>query len=57
MALRLVELMHGEEVAQAVQLGIEYDPEPPFDAGSPDKAAPAIVETVSAVFSAREAEA
>lgn len=57
MALRLVQLMHGDEVAQAVQLGIEYDPEPPFDAGSPDKANPPIVETVSAVFTALEAEA
>jgi transcriptional regulator GlxA family with amidase domain len=57
MALRLVQLMHGDEVAQAVQLGMEYDPEPPFDAGSPDKAAAPIVETVSAVFTAREAEA
>jgi hypothetical protein len=30
--------------AQAIQLGIEYDPDPPFDAGSPEKAAPEIVE-------------
>ena len=57
MALRLVQLMHGDEVAQAVQLGIEYDPAPPFDAGSPDKAAPPIVEAVRAVFTAQEAEA
>ena len=28
----------GAEVAQAIQLGIEYDPQPPFDAGSPEKA-------------------
>ena len=28
----------GEEVAQAIQLGIEYDPQPPFDAGSPETA-------------------
>ena len=56
MALRLVQLMYGDEAAQAVQLGIEYDPEPPFDAGSPEKAAPAIVETVTAAFSALEAE-
>jgi transcriptional regulator GlxA family with amidase domain len=55
MALRLVQLMHGDEVAQAVQLGIEYDPEPPFDAGSPDKAAAPIVEAVRAVFTAQEA--
>jgi putative intracellular protease/amidase len=56
MALRLVQLMHGDEAAQAVQLGIEYDPEPPFDAGSPEKAPPAIVETVTMAFSALEAE-
>jgi transcriptional regulator GlxA family with amidase domain len=56
MALRLVQRMHGDEAAQAIQLGIEYDPEPPFDAGSPEKAPPAIVETVTAVFGALEAE-
>ncbi|MBA2280667.1 MAG: DJ-1/PfpI family protein [Acidimicrobiia bacterium] len=38
MALRLVAEEAGEFVAQAIQLGIEYDPQPPFDAGSPDKA-------------------
>jgi cyclohexyl-isocyanide hydratase len=37
----------GPEVAQAVQLGIEYDPDPPFDAGSPEKAPDAIVELVT----------
>jgi hypothetical protein len=42
-------------VAQAVQLGIEYDPEPPLDAGSPEKAPPEIVELVTAVFEQREA--
>ncbi|TIX07325.1 MAG: DJ-1/PfpI family protein, partial [Mesorhizobium sp.] len=31
----------GPEVAQAIQLGIEYDPSPPFDAGQPDKASEA----------------
>jgi hypothetical protein len=36
-------------MAQSVQLGIEYDPQPPFDAGSPQKAPPAIVEAVTAV--------
>jgi hypothetical protein len=30
-------------VAQAIQLGIEYDPQPPFDAGSPQKAPAGIV--------------
>jgi transcriptional regulator GlxA family with amidase domain len=44
MALTLVAREFGERVAQAIQLGIEYDPQPPFDAGSPAKAPPEIVE-------------
>jgi transcriptional regulator GlxA family with amidase domain len=36
MALTLVARMAGDEVAQAIQLGIEYDPQPPFDVGSVD---------------------
>jgi transcriptional regulator GlxA family with amidase domain len=44
MALALAGAIAGEEVAQAIQLGIEYDPQPPFDAGSPAKAPAAIVE-------------
>jgi transcriptional regulator GlxA family with amidase domain len=55
MALHLVERINGPEVAQAVQLGIEYDPEPPLDAGSPEKAPPEIVELVRAAFESREA--
>jgi transcriptional regulator GlxA family with amidase domain len=46
MALRLLQIELGDEIAQAVQLSIEYDPQPPFDAGSPDKAPPQIVELV-----------
>jgi transcriptional regulator GlxA family with amidase domain len=38
MALTLLARMHGPEMAQAIQLGIEYDPQPPFDTGSPAKA-------------------
>lgn len=57
MALELVQLTHGTEVAQAVQLGIEYDPQPPLDSGSPAKAAPAIVEIVTAVFATGQREA
>src|SRR5262245_51727607 len=49
MALHLVGREVGPEVAQAVQLGIEYDPQPPFDAGSPGKAPQQIVELVTAV--------
>jgi transcriptional regulator GlxA family with amidase domain len=39
MALRLVELLVDRTAAQAAQLMIEYDPEPPFESGSPAKAA------------------
>ena len=49
MALHLVAQEAGPEVAQAVQLGIEYDPDPPFDCGSPQKAPAEIVELVKAV--------
>ncbi len=40
MALSLTERVHGRELAEALQLVIEYDPEPPFDSGSPGKASP-----------------
>jgi transcriptional regulator GlxA family with amidase domain len=56
MALQLVQLMAGDEVAQAVQLGMEYDPEPPFDAGSPERAPAPIVDLVTRAFTVREAE-
>jgi putative intracellular protease/amidase len=46
MALLLAARIAGEEVAQAIQLGIEYDPEPPFESGSTAKAPPQIVELV-----------
>lgn len=44
MALRLAQILAGDTVAQAIQLGIEYDPEPPFWAGSPAKATREVVE-------------
>lgn len=44
MALTLAGRLNGDDVAQAVQLIIEYAPEPPYDAGSTDSAPPAIVE-------------
>jgi putative intracellular protease/amidase len=44
MALTLAARIAGDQVAQAIQLGIEYDPQPPFDAGSPHKAPAEIVE-------------
>jgi transcriptional regulator GlxA family with amidase domain len=38
MALALSERVHGRELAESLQLAIEYDPEPPFDSGAPTKA-------------------
>ena len=52
MALGLVERELGPEAAQAIQLAIEYDPQPPYNAGSPAKAPDAVVEAVSAAFAA-----
>jgi transcriptional regulator GlxA family with amidase domain len=54
MALHLVAQEVGPEIAQAVQLGIEYDPDPPFDSGSPEKAPPEIVELVRSVAAAAD---
>jgi transcriptional regulator GlxA family with amidase domain len=56
MALQLVQRIHGDEAAQAVQLGIEYDPVPPFDAGAPEKVPQPIADAVETVFRSREAE-
>ncbi|HCX00514.1 MULTISPECIES: DJ-1/PfpI family protein [Pantoea] len=39
-ALTLVAEIRGNDVAQAIQLQMEYDPEPPFHAGSPQSATP-----------------
>lgn len=43
MALTLAAAIAGDEVAKVVQLGIEYDPHPPFDCGSPATAPPDLV--------------
>ncbi|MGI8983393.1 MAG: DJ-1/PfpI family protein [Acidimicrobiales bacterium] len=48
MALRLAQLAAGDDVAMAIQLILEYDPQPPFDAGSPAKAPAHVVEMVQA---------
>jgi putative intracellular protease/amidase len=53
MALTLVAEIAGPEVAQAIQLSIEYDPQPPFDTGSVAKAPQATVDLVRAVMAAR----
>ncbi|MEV8031546.1 DJ-1/PfpI family protein [Streptomyces sp. NPDC086182] len=44
MGLTLLGRIAGDEHAQAVQLLTEYDPQPPYDAGSPDKAPAHLVE-------------
>lgn len=56
MALRLVQRIAGDDFARGVQLGIEYDPDPPFDAGSPDKHAPEMVAMVRAFGAAARAK-
>jgi hypothetical protein len=44
MGLALLGRIAGDELAQAVQLMTEYDPQPPYDAGSPAKAPARLVE-------------
>jgi len=56
MALHLSARIAGPEVAQAIQLGIEYDPHPPFDSGSEAKASPEVLALIRAADRA-EAEA
>ena len=48
MALALAGRVAGDEAAQRIQLGIEYDPHPPYQAGSPATAKPEIVEFFTA---------
>ncbi|MEV7231993.1 DJ-1/PfpI family protein [Polymorphospora sp. NPDC051019] len=40
MALHLAAKLADDRIAQALQLTVQYDPQPPFDTGSPDKAGP-----------------
>jgi transcriptional regulator GlxA family with amidase domain len=50
MALTLLMRMYGPELAERIQLAIEYDPQPPLDAGSPSKASPEVVADVRTVL-------
>jgi transcriptional regulator GlxA family with amidase domain len=54
LALALVDQVDGPMVAQAIQLGIEYDPQPPHDSGAPSKATPEVRDLVAAVMTAAE---
>lgn len=48
-ALALMAAIRGEEHARLVQLSLEYDPAPPFDAGSPAKAGAALTARMAAL--------
>ena len=48
LALTVAAHVAGADVAEAIQLGIEYDPQPPFDAGHPSKARPEVLARVQA---------
>ena len=50
-ALRLVAILRGDQVAQKIQLYLQYAPEPPFDAGTPESAPAAIVDATRASLS------
>ena len=45
--LAVVAEIAGETVARSIQLGIEYDPAPPFDSGHPDRASAAVKSALS----------
>jgi transcriptional regulator GlxA family with amidase domain len=49
-ALTVVAEIAGDETAQAIQLAVEYAPDPPFHAGRPETAPPAVLERVQAIY-------
>ncbi len=53
MGLQLAALIAGEQVAMAIQLAIEYDPQPPFDSGSPRSAPAEVIASVRAAATSR----
>ena len=52
-ALTLASEIAGEKTARAIQLALEYDPAPPFDAGAPEKAAPAALAAMDQRYAPR----
>lgn len=56
MALRLMQRIVGDDMARAVQLGIEYDPDPPFDAGSPEKVPAEVADMLRSLLKDARAE-
>jgi putative intracellular protease/amidase len=57
MALWLAAQIAGDDIAKAIQLLIEYDPQPPFDAGSAAKAGPEVMTALGEVMAAAQASA
>lgn len=57
MALHLAARIAGPLVAQAIQLGLEYAPEPPFDSGRPDRAPAEVVAALMTLMTAEGAPA
>jgi len=55
-ALTVAAEAFGPDLAKSIQLGIEYDPHPPFDAGSPERADAALVARTRAAAAARQNE-
>jgi len=52
-ALTIAAEIAGEDVARAIQLSLEYDPSPPFDSGTPDRAPEAVKTGVDARYAPR----
>ena len=55
-ALKVAAEAFGPDLAKAIQLSIEYDPHPPFDAGSPERAGAALVAKTRAAAAPRQNE-
>ena len=55
-ALTIAAELFGTEAASSIQLGIEYDPHPPLDAGTPERAGESIVEAIREGAAAQQAE-
>jgi cyclohexyl-isocyanide hydratase len=53
LALVIASALYGERIAQTIQLGIEYDPQPPFHSGSPRSADAALLEDVAVSLDGR----
>jgi len=49
-ALHLAAELGGEQLARGIQLSLEYDPEPPFDSGVPERASPELVQLIRERF-------